>query len=44
MAGRLGEHDDAHGSEERDHDDLAEVSGVALRIGEVHVCERHEFS
>jgi hypothetical protein len=46
MAGWLGEHDDAHCREEREHDYLAEVSRLALRIGEVHLCEceGHEFS
>ena len=39
MAGWLGEHDDAHGGEERGHDYLAEVSGLAFGIGEVHLCE-----
>jgi len=37
MAGRLGEHDDADCCEEREHDYLAEVSGLALGIGEVHL-------
>jgi hypothetical protein len=37
MAGRLCEHDDAHGGEERHHEDLTEVPRLALRIGEVHV-------
>jgi hypothetical protein len=36
VAGRLGEHDDAHGGEERHHDHLAQVPRPALGVGEVH--------
>ena len=32
MAGWLGEHDDAHGGEEREHDDLAQAPRLALRV------------
>jgi len=36
VAWRLGEHEDAHGGEERGHDELGEVARPALGIGEVH--------
>jgi hypothetical protein len=36
VAWRLGEHEDAHGGEERGHDELAEVARPALGVGEVH--------
>ena len=32
MAGWLGEHDDAHGGEEREHDHLAHAPRLALRV------------
>jgi hypothetical protein len=44
VAGRLREHDDAHGGEERRHEDLAEAPRPALRVGEVHdLCKRSRF-
>ena len=36
VAWRLGEQEDAHGGEERGHDELAEVARPALGVGEVH--------